>query len=111
MTRTNKDSNTVQAHNYARTLGITMSELRFLAHDILGANLRPDSWIAPTDQSRLRGALKSAQEEPAEDTSGYVSFCGVCFEPMDYCQGHGEIGDPEGHELRVLLDRHEGVPE
>jgi hypothetical protein len=22
--------------------------------------------------------------------------CPVCLEPMDYCQGHGEIGDLEG---------------
>ena len=24
------------------------------------------------------------------------NVCPVCLEPMDYCQGHGEIGDPEG---------------
>jgi len=22
--------------------------------------------------------------------------CPVCLDPMDYCQGHGEIGDYEG---------------
>ena len=22
--------------------------------------------------------------------------CPVCLEPMDYCQGHVQIGDPEG---------------
>lgn len=29
-----------------------------------------------------------------------IDECPVCLEPMDYCQGHGEIGDPEG--FRVL---------
>jgi hypothetical protein len=28
--------------------------------------------------------------------------CPVCLDPMDYCQGHGEIGDPEG--FRMLMD-------
>ena len=23
-------------------------------------------------------------------------LCPVCGEPIDYCQGHGEIGDPVG---------------
>ena len=26
----------------------------------------------------------------------YVDTCIVCGDPIDYCQGHGEIGDPEG---------------
>lgn len=25
--------------------------------------------------------------------------CPVCGEPMDYCQGHGEIGDPMGYKI------------
>jgi len=28
--------------------------------------------------------------------------CPVCLDPMDYCQGHGEIGDYEG--FRILED-------
>lgn len=31
-----------------------------------------------------------------------IDECPVCLEPMDYCQGHGEIGDPEG--FRMLLN-------
>lgn len=31
-----------------------------------------------------------------------VDECPICLEPMDYCQGHGEIGDPEG--FRMLMD-------
>lgn len=32
--------------------------------------------------------------------------CPACGEPIDYCQGHGEIGDPEGH--AVLVAHEEG---
>ena len=28
--------------------------------------------------------------------------CPICLDPMDYCQGHGEMGDPEG--FRMLMD-------
>ena len=27
------------------------------------------------------------------------SVCPACGEPIDYCQGHGEIGDPEGYAI------------
>jgi len=30
--------------------------------------------------------------------------CCVCGDPSDYCQGHGEIGDPVGFET---IQRHE----
>ena len=33
-----------------------------------------------------------------------ISRCPACGEPIDYCQGHGEIGDPEG---RAALDLHD----
>lgn len=26
-------------------------------------------------------------------------ICPVCLDPMDYCQGHGEIGDPYGYQI------------
>ena len=31
--------------------------------------------------------------------------CPVCLDPMDYCQGHGEIGDYEG----FLILQEEGL--
>jgi hypothetical protein len=30
--------------------------------------------------------------------------CPACGEPIDYCQGHGELGDPEGH---AVLQQHD----
>ena len=32
------------------------------------------------------------------------SRCSACGEPIDYCQGHGEIGDPDGWDI---LARHD----
>lgn len=26
-------------------------------------------------------------------------ICPVCLDPIDYCQGHGEIGDIEGYRM------------
>lgn len=34
----------------------------------------------------------------------YVSFCPACGDPIDYCQGHGEYGDPLGFRI---LDNHD----
>lgn len=34
----------------------------------------------------------------------YVSICPACGEPIDYCLGHGEIGDPNGAAILRLHD-------
>jgi len=31
-----------------------------------------------------------------DEAAEFVSRCPVCADPIDYCQGHGEIGDPDG---------------
>lgn len=36
----------------------------------------------------------------------YISSCPACGQPIDYCQGHGEIGDPEG--ARILEQHDDG---
>lgn len=43
---------------------------------------------------------KTGQVVHGEDDE-YVPACPVCGNAEDYCQGHGEIGDPTGH--RVML--------
>lgn len=40
------------------------------------------------------------------DLDGIVTYCPACGEATDFCQGHGEIGDPEGH--RILTDHDSG---
>jgi hypothetical protein len=32
----------------------------------------------------------------------HVAHCPACGEPIDYCHGHGEMGDPNGY--RILTD-------
>lgn len=49
--------------------------------------------------------LKAIQPEAREDEYAEVdSRCPTCGEPIDYCQGHGEIGDPEGYANQVRHD-------
>lgn len=36
----------------------------------------------------------------------YFARCPACGEPIDYCQGHGEIGDPVG--ARILVQHDDG---
>lgn len=38
------------------------------------------------------------------DEMTYVSRCPACGDPIDFCRGHGEIGDPDG---RAILDAHD----
>lgn len=41
----------------------------------------------------------------AEVTEGeYVPACPACGELIDYCQGHGEIGDPDGAAILAAHD-------
>lgn len=47
-----------------------------------------------------------AAEESRDEVTGQVgeSRCPVCGEFIDYCQGHGEIGDPEGARILAQHD-------
>lgn len=42
--------------------------------------------------------------EAIEDLVASIGNCPACGEVMDFCQGHGEFGDPEG---RQVLDQHD----
>lgn len=37
-------------------------------------------------------------------TNEYVPICPACGVEIDYCQGHGKIGDNEGHRI---LQKHD----
>lgn len=34
----------------------------------------------------------------------YVSACPACGQPIDFCQGHGEMGDPAGFAILTAHD-------
>ena len=40
---------------------------------------------------------------PEDETPDWLR-CPACNEPVDYCQGHGEIGDPDGF---AVLEAHD----
>jgi hypothetical protein len=42
--------------------------------------------------------------DEGDETSDDVSRCPACGDPIDYCTGHGEIGDPAG---AAILARHD----
>lgn len=39
------------------------------------------------------------------DDDYYDSSCPACGEYIDYCQGHGELGDPDGHKILSAHDK------
>ena len=34
--------------------------------------------------------------DDVDDDVDFIGGCPACGDPIDYCQGHGEIGDPIG---------------
>lgn len=38
------------------------------------------------------------------ESEGYDPRCPACGDPIDYCQGHGVMGDPEGFVILALHD-------
>lgn len=47
---------------------------------------------------------KESSRREANWDDEYISSCPACGSAIDYCQGHGEIGDPEGNRI---LDAHD----
>lgn len=60
--------------------------------------------LAELEAARERAAANLAElfgdDEPTDD----VERCHVCGEPNDYCQGHGETGDPRGWRIALAHD-------
>ena len=46
-------------------------------------------------------------DEEEEEVEYDGSKCPVCCDPIDYCQGHGQIGDPEGYAALKKWAKHE----
>lgn len=49
--------------------------------------------------------LSRPDDEEDEEDEEYVARCPACGDPIDYCQGHGEMGDPAGF---AILAAHDG---
>ncbi|QAU07324.1 hypothetical protein SEA_NOSILAM_83 [Gordonia phage NosilaM] len=59
--------------------------------------------VDATDADTLRAAVESIDAHYGADVETDPR-CVACGEPIDYCQGHGEIGDPVG---AAILDAHD----
>lgn len=111
--RSEKDAGALSALEVAKQLGLRFAELRILAHDVLHKDVRANTWIGPADQAKLSGAYDAMLSyEPAisvhdDDGMPSVEFCPVCFDPIDYCRGHGEIGDSVGYAIQKEIDDNE----
>lgn len=40
----------------------------------------------------------------SDGVAHYNNGCPACGQPIDYCQGHGEIGDPQGAAILAAHD-------
>lgn len=43
-------------------------------------------------------------DDETDDEYEPVAVCPACGEPIDYCQGHGELGDPAGWAVLTMHD-------
>lgn len=50
------------------------------------------------------GEIRGDFARDLDDTYCYVTRCPACGAAVDYCLGHGEIGDPAGY---AILRRHD----
>lgn len=51
------------------------------------------------EDAHLESAYEDLHYDPSEDAEEFASpanACPACGEYIDYCQGHGELGDPTG---------------
>jgi hypothetical protein len=49
----------------------------------------------------VTGAIERGEAEAIVEVT---SCCPACGEPIDYCQGHGELGDPDGY---WIIEQHD----
>jgi hypothetical protein len=66
-----------------------------IVHDVAARDPR---LVDVADRLTEVGVARSSGEEE------YVERCPACGEPIDYCQGHGEIGDPGGCAILAAHD-------
>ena len=62
-----------------------------------------DTWLVDIGSFTITDLGPVEPEMEPEASFG----CPACGEPSDYCQGHGETGDPDGH--RVLTRHDEDI--
>jgi hypothetical protein len=72
---------------------------------VAGLESRPVAVETPRDSVSVPvDDQQPSDEEEEEDEHLYVSSCPACGEFIDFCQGHGEIGDPWGASILEMHD-------
>ena len=59
---------------------------------------------APDEESVTCDRCHTVHDVMEECNEDYVSRCPACGDVIDYCQGHGEIGDPAGFAILAAHD-------
>ncbi len=62
---------------------------------------------AEADWERAYDERFEAEAEAHAEYLASLAHCPVCGDVMDYCQGHGELGDPDGYAVLVDHDNDE----
>lgn len=79
------------------------------AFGFVNRHLTVHSWRELHRLSRIDELLRAVLERDAEHASqfleGLSGRCPACGEVIDYCQGHGKMGDPQGYAVLQLHDR------
>lgn len=81
----------------------------------IGTVVKVDAWelgtpyavVEYSDGTRWSGtdyAWTLVVESNDEDEDEHVETCPACGAPIDYCQGHGEMGDPNGAAILAAHD-------
>ena len=70
-----------------------------------GQRLRKDYGSRVTDKMEEPGSPGSEKARSEMVLYTEESRCPACGQPIDYCQGHGSLGDPHGAEILAMHDR------
>jgi hypothetical protein len=69
-----------------------------------------DDFLEGAYEERYEDDLEAFRERELDEDAAagefdeYIARCPACGDPIDYCQGHGEIGDPVGF---AILAKHD----
>lgn len=65
--------------------------------------MEPDEMLEMQYEERVAPTLDSDGPNYSADDPAY-GYCLVCGDPVDYCPGHGETGDPAGF---AIIQQHD----
>lgn len=70
----------------------------------MGAKKIAETFDTPVPTGRPLAWPNYSDDQTDDSEAESVSRCPACGDPIDYCQGHGAIGDPIGHSILSAHD-------